>query len=94
MKSCDKNKKQIKIIEKIMTNIIIRFNFINSSQSPVDTFDPSLIKRGFLINVFKKEPITTPTEERTLNSVIGVIFFVLAKYFFIITPESKFDIIP
>ena len=77
----------------IITDVIVQFNFINLFQSSFQ-FGASLFSKGFLTKVFKKEPITTPIDEKILNSVIGVIFAVFTKYFFIIALEDKFVIIP
>lgn len=92
--SCDKNKKHINTIAAIITAEIFQFNFINLPQSLSLTSGVSIFNNGFLTKVFRKEPTTTPTDERILNNVIGVIFVVLAKYFFIIALEDKFVTIP
>ena len=67
---------------------------MNLAQSLSLTSEVSIFNNGFLTKVFKKEPITTPADEKILNNVIGVIFVVLAKYFFIIALEDKFVTIP
>ena len=77
-----------------MTDESFQFNFINLSQSSWPITETFLFNNGFLTKVFKKEPLTTPTDERILNNVIGVIFAVLTKYFFIIALEDKFVTIP